>query len=138
MSYDESDDLKYEVIWSANEDTTGVHEVLWVANGWWPEKSASERLRMAEEAIGWALDRGLITLHYDDSDDARALAEHEIPERLREWQAWAIPAGPCLYFWRTEAGEAFFRGRPVPRSWSRRAWTGDARDGGEVDYPDLS
>jgi hypothetical protein len=38
MSYEEGDDLQYEVIWSANEDATGVHEVLWSANGWWPDK----------------------------------------------------------------------------------------------------
>ena len=61
VTYDEGDDLKYEVVWSANEDTTGVHEVLWSANGWWPEKPASERLRMAEEAVRWALDRRLTT-----------------------------------------------------------------------------
>ena len=41
MAYDEGDDLKYEVIWSANEDVTGVHEVLWSANTWWPEKPRS-------------------------------------------------------------------------------------------------
>ncbi len=49
--YDEGDDLKCEVIWSANEDATGVHEVLWSANTWWPDKPASERLRLAEDAV---------------------------------------------------------------------------------------
>ena len=79
VSYEEGDDLKYEVICSANEVATGVHEVLWSANGWWPDKPASERLRIAEDAVWWALDRGLITLHYDQADDARSLAPHEYP-----------------------------------------------------------
>lgn len=138
VSYEESDDLKYEVIFSANEDATGVHEVLWSANGWWPDKSASDRLRMAEEALQWALDRGLITLHYDNTDDARALAAHEIPDRLRDWRTWAIPEGPCLYFWRTDAGEAWIRDKPVPRSWVRRSWAGVKEGTGDIDYPDLS
>jgi hypothetical protein len=85
---------------SANEDATGVHEVLWSANGWWPDKPASERLRLAEDALWWALDRGLITLHYDQAGDARSLAPHEYQERLRDWRTWAIPDGPALYVWR--------------------------------------
>lgn len=138
VAYDEGDDLKYEVIWSANEDVTGVHEVLWSANTWWPEKPVSERLRLAEQAIEWALARGLITLHYEDSADARALAAHEIPERLREWQTWGIPDGPALFFWRTEAGEHWIRTKPVPRSWVQRGWIDVDSSAGDVDFPDLS
>ncbi len=138
MPYREGDDLNYEVVWAANEDVTGVHEVLWTANTWWPDKTASERLRLAEEAVVWAVGRGLITLHYDDSDEARPLAPHEIPERLKEWQTWAIPDGPALYFWRTEAGEDWLKKKPVPRSWVKRAWINVDPTAGEVDYPDLT
>lgn len=138
MTYDEGDDLKYEVVWAANEDATGVHELVWSANGWWPEKPASERLRMAEDAVRWALDRGLIELYDDDSDDARALAPHERDERLRAWQTWAIPDGPVLYFWRTDAGEEWLERKPLPRSWANRAWFGDKGPKGDVDVPDLS
>lgn len=137
MSYEEGDDLKYEVVFSANEDAIGVHEVLWSANGWWPDKRASERLGMAEEALLWALERALITLHYENTDDARALAPHEIPERLRAWQTWAIPDGPCLFFWRTEAGAEWIKEKPVPRSWVKRTSIGVREETGDVDYPDL-
>jgi hypothetical protein len=138
VSYEEGDDLKYEVVWSANECATGVHEALWSANGWWPDKPASERLRLAEIAVQWALDRGLITLHYDDSDDARPLAPQEIPERLSDWRTWSIPDGPELYFWRTELGRRWIRDKPVPRSWVRRTWTGVERETGDVEFPDLA
>jgi hypothetical protein len=138
VSYEEGDDLKYEVIWSANEVATGVHEVLWSANGWWPDKPASERLRLAEDAVWWALDRGLITLHYDPADNARSLAPHEYQERLRDWRTWAIPDGPALYFWRTDAGEVWIKEKPVPRSWVRRSWRGVKEGTGDIDYPDLS
>lgn len=138
MAYLEGDDLKYEVVWSANEDVTGVHELLWSANTWWPDKPASERLRLAEDAIEWALGRGLITLHYDYSAESRALAAHEIPQRLREWQTWAILEGPALFFWRTDAGEEWIRTKPVPRSWAERGWINVDPSAGEVDYPDLS
>lgn len=138
MGYDESDDLKYDVVWSANEDMSGVHEVLWSANAWWPQHAASERLRAAEAALRWALERRLIDLYYGDSNDARPLAKHECDEALRSWRSWAIHDGPCLFFWRTEAGEAFIRDRPVPRSWVRRAWSGVRDDAGDTDFPDLS
>lgn len=138
MSYDEGDDLKYEVVWSANEDTTGVQEVLWSANGWWPEKPASERLRMSEEAVLWALDRGLIDLYYDNSNDARALAVHERDEALRAWRTWAVPDGVVLYFWRTNAGEDWIKRKPVPRSWVRRSWHGGNNELGDVEVPDLT
>ena len=138
VTYDEGDDLKYEVVWSANEDVTGVYEVLWVANGWWPDKPASERLRLAEDALCWALDRGLITLHADDAADTRPLSRDQSAERLRDWRTWAIPDGPELFFWRTDAGERFLADKPVPRSWTRRAWFGADRGAGDVDHPDLN
>jgi len=138
VGYVETDDLKYEVVWSANEDMTGVHEVLWSANGWWPNMAASERLRAAEDAMRWALDRGLVDLYDESTEAAQPLAEHEWDEALRSWRTWAIPEGPCLFFWRTEAGEAFIRERAVPRSWVRRAWRGVRDDTGDIDFPDLS
>jgi len=138
VGYVEADDLKYEVVWSANEDVTGVHEVLWSANGWWPDRTAGERLRAAEEALEWALKRRLIDLYYEDTDDARPLARHEWGEALRARRSWAIPDGPCLFFWRTEAGESFIRDRPVPKSWVRRAWTGARDDAGDINFSDLS
>ncbi len=95
-------------------------------------KPASERLRLAEQAIEWALARGFITLHYDDSDDARALAPHEYAGLLKEWRTWAIPEGPVLYFWRTAEGERWLSAKPTPRSWVRRAWFGGDDGRGEV------
>jgi hypothetical protein len=92
---------------------------------------------MSEEAVLWALDRKLITLHYENTEDARPLAPHEIPERLRAWETWAIPDGPCLFFLATDAGEAWLKEKPVPRSWVRRTWIGLPEGTGDVDYPDL-
>jgi hypothetical protein len=43
VSYEESDDFKCQVILCANEDAPGVHEALWTADGWWPDKSARAR-----------------------------------------------------------------------------------------------
>jgi hypothetical protein len=54
MPYEECDDLKYEVVVSANEDVTGVYEVWWTANTWWPDLPLSVRLQRAEDAISWA------------------------------------------------------------------------------------
>lgn len=83
MAYEQSDDLNYEVVVSANEDVTGVHEVWWVANTWWPDLPLSVRLRRAEDAISWALERGLIALYYDANAEGRQLAPHEVQEALR-------------------------------------------------------
>jgi hypothetical protein len=85
------DELRYEVVFSAGEAAAGVHEVVWAANTWWPEKPASERLRLAEDA-----------------------------ELLREWRTWAIPDGPRLYLSRTAAGDAWLDGlRRPPRRGGR-------------------
>jgi hypothetical protein len=138
VSYDESDDLKYEVVWSANEDVTGVYQVLWTANTWWPEMRASERLARAEDAIRWALGHSLIDLYYEETGDARPLAPHEHDEALRAWQTWAIPDGAPLFFWRTDAGERWLKEKPVPRSWVQRSWLGVKEGTGDVDFPDLS
>jgi hypothetical protein len=137
MAYEESDDLKYEVVVSGNEDVTGVHEAWWVANTWWPDLPLSVRLRRAEDAISWASERGLIALYYDASAEGRQLAAHEVQEALRTWKTWAIPDGPTLYFWRTDKGEEWLRQKPLPRSWWARVWTGAAFPGG-VEHPDLA
>ena len=77
-------------------------------------------------------------LFYDNSDQARALAPHEWDEPLKAWQTWAIPEGPALYFWRTDAGEEWLKRKPVPRSWVKRSWVGIKDQTGGVDVPDLS
>jgi hypothetical protein len=97
-AYEESDDLKYEVVVSANEDVTGVHELWWTTNTWWPDVSLSVRLRRAEDAIVWALEHDLIALYYDANAEGRRLAPHEWPEALRDWRTWTIPEGPRASF----------------------------------------
>jgi hypothetical protein len=92
-AYEESDDLKYEVVVSANEDVTNVHELWWAANTWWPDLPLSVRLRRAEDAILWALERDLIALYYDANAEGRRLAPHEWRDVLRDWRAWAVPEG---------------------------------------------
>jgi hypothetical protein len=136
-AYEQSDDLKYEVVVSANEDVTGVHELWWIANTWWPDVSLSVRLRRAEDAIVWALERDLIALYYDATAEGRRVAPHEWPEVLRDWRTWAIPDGPRVFFWRTDAGEEWLRRKPLPRSWWVRAWNETEFPGG-VEHPDLS
>ena len=137
MPHEETDDLKYEVVVSANEDVAGVYEVLWMANTWWPTVAASVRLRRAEEAVLWAWKQGLIALYYVPDADGRQLAPHEVPEALRSWATWAIPQGPRIFFWRTPKGEEWLRQKPLPRSWWSRVSPCGEFPGG-VEHPDLS
>lgn len=138
VPYDERDDLKYEVVVSATEDVTGVYEVCFVANTWWPSLRVSDRLRMAEDSVQWALDQGLIALYHDALAEGRELAPHEWPEVLRDWRTWAIPEGPPLFVWRTDAGAEWLRRKPLPRSWWVRAWEQGTEFPGGVEHPDLS
>jgi hypothetical protein len=142
MPYEELDDLKYELLWSANEDVTGVWELLATANGWWPHEPASERLRRAESALLWALERELISFYADSRADQAPIPRAEADNLLRDWTTWAIPEGPRVFYWRTEAGQRMFADKPLPASWVRRTWLDpDAmlgkNAGRTVEHPDL-
>jgi hypothetical protein len=123
MTSEELDDLEYEVLWSAAEDVTGVHELLWTANGWWPDKPDDERRRMARDALVWALGSGFVELLAGSSPDATAAVDRgRWGDVLAEEVVWTVPDGPRLFFWRTEAGAEELRDRPVPDTWHERTW----------------
>jgi hypothetical protein len=96
------------VLGDAVDDPTGVYEVWWLANAWYPDWPLSERLRAAEQAVAKLVCDGLVTLGRGDYQDA---ADHPIPlaetaDVLRDWATWAIPQGPDVYMFATDEGVA--------------------------------
>jgi hypothetical protein len=98
----------FEVLGESADDLTGVYEVLWLANTWYPEWLMSERLQVAEQAIARLVSEGLVTLCRGEWEDA---ADHPVPVAetdavLRDWATWAIPEGPHVFIFATDEGRA--------------------------------
>lgn len=97
-----------EVLGNATDDLTGLYEVLWLANAWYPDWPVSARLQVAEQAVAELVSQGLVTLCRGEWEDA---ADHPVPSQetgavLRDWTTWAIPEGPRVFIFATDAGIA--------------------------------
>ena len=97
-----------QVLGDATDDLTGVYEVLWMANSWYPDWPMSCRVHVAEQAVAKLVGEGLVMLCRGDWEDA---ADHpvlleETDAVLRDWATWAIPEGPHVFVFATEEGRA--------------------------------
>ena len=57
-----TDALRREILAQCRGGRIGVHQVLWLANRWYPERRVSERLALAETAVWGLLHERLIGL----------------------------------------------------------------------------
>jgi hypothetical protein len=64
------DALRREVLAQCRCGRIGVHQILWLTNRWYPERRASERLALAEEAVWGLLHEALIGLRRAGPDPA--------------------------------------------------------------------
>jgi hypothetical protein len=101
----EAEELRRSLIADAMDDVIGVYEAWWRANALWPDKSPSERLRIAEEAVQSALDEGLLVIEVGSWQDGTSpVDDAEARRLLKDWATWAIPDGPKVFVWRTDKG----------------------------------
>lgn len=98
------EEFKAAILFTANEDLTGVYVAWWSANTWYPSWPLSERLHYAERAVRELADEGLIDLFRGTWDDAK---RHRVPTDERDAGLLATPTD--------RRG-----GRPCPRLDSRR------------------
>jgi hypothetical protein len=93
-------DFKAEILGQAKEDLTGVYEAWWTANAWYPDRALSERLAMAERAVGELAAEGRIVLCRGTWEDAgsRPVPAEERVAVLHDWATWVIPEGPRVFF----------------------------------------
>jgi hypothetical protein len=97
--------LRRSLLEDAVNDVIGVYEAWWEANTRWPDRPCSERLRLAEQALLSALDEGLVTIEVGSwTDGTKPVDNDEARRLLRDWETWAIPEGPKVFFWCTEEG----------------------------------
>jgi len=89
--------FKVELFDMAVSDTTGVYEVWWRANTLFPEASLSERLQLAERAVGELLAAGLVGLYRGTWDDLLLVAQDEQSAVLRASDTWVVPDGPTVF-----------------------------------------
>jgi hypothetical protein len=94
------DAFKQEILWAGEEDVTGVYEAWWRANTLYPAEPLSVRLAYAERAVRELAAEGLIILCRGTwetaADSPIPVSEHD--SVLREWETWAIPEGPRIFF----------------------------------------
>lgn len=101
------DAYRRELLLDAFAYTNGVYEAWWRANTLFPERALSERLAMAEQAIGDLLAAGLIVLIRDDDDpQGSEVPRSDAEEILKRWDTWAIGSeGIKVHFTTTTAGD---------------------------------
>ena len=103
-----AEDFLVTVLSDAADDLSGVYEVWWQANAWYPGWSLSQRLRLAEDTVARLISDGLVRLYRGDWETAGA---HVVPVEeteavLRDWKTWTIPDGPHVFLFATDEGTA--------------------------------
>lgn len=110
MPSQEAERVRRALITDAKDDAIGVYEAWWSANTLWPEKSPSERLRIAEEAVRSALDEGSVRIEIGSwPEGTTPVDKAEGLRLLNEWATWTIPDGPTVFVWRTDKGIEYVR-----------------------------
>ena len=97
-----------------------MHELLWTANGWWPDKPADERRRMARDALVWALGSGFVELLAGSVAEATAcVGRDRWGDVLAEDVVWTVPDGPRLLLLAHGGGRRGAARPPGPRHLAR-------------------
>jgi hypothetical protein len=100
----ELDALRREILAQCTTARIGVHQVLWLANRWYPERRASERLALAEGALWGLLHEhrvGLRRLGGKAADEAVAQTDWE--GILLDWKTWSDADRPAVLIERRSA-----------------------------------
>jgi hypothetical protein len=102
------EDFLISVLSDAADDLSGVYEVWWQANAWYPGWPLSRRLQLAEDTVSGLVGDGLAKLCRGDWEtaDAHPVPAEETEAVLRDWETWAIPDGPLVFLFTTEEGKA--------------------------------
>lgn len=101
-------DFLVRVLSDASDDLSGIYEVWWQANTWYPSWPLSRRLQLAEDTVARLVREGLVRLYRGDWETA---VSHPIPldeteAVLLAWETWAIPDGPHVFLTATQQGNA--------------------------------
>jgi hypothetical protein len=90
------DPLRREILAQCRAARTPIHDVRATVDGWYPERRASDRLALAEEAVWGLLHEEQITLLRVADDEPVDQADWEAV--LLDWQTWAPvdPAAPAV------------------------------------------
>ena len=103
-----ADEFLIAVLSDAADDLSGIYEVWWQANAWFPSWPLSQRLRLAEDTVRALADDGLVSICRGGWETASAdvVPADETEAVLRDWETWVIPDGPRVFFFATNDGKA--------------------------------
>lgn len=92
------DALRREILAQSRAGPIGVHQALWLANRWYPERRASERLALAEAAVWGLLHEALVRLRQasPDGDADNPVDRSDWEPILLDWRTWADPETPAV------------------------------------------
>jgi hypothetical protein len=123
-----AEDFLTTVLSDAADDLSGVYEVWWQANAWYPGWPLSRRLQLAEDTVTGLVRDGLARLYRGEWETA---GDHPVPSDetealLRKWETWTIPEGPFVFLYATEKGAAMLRDLATIRPTAADATSGTA------------
>lgn len=106
-----AEDFLARVLSDASDDLSGVYEVWWQANAWYPNWPLSRCLQLAEETVARLVHDGLVRLYRGDwkTADSHPIPLNETETVLRAWETWAIPDGPDVFLFATQQGKAMLQ-----------------------------
>lgn len=87
--------IKYEIVSAANEDITGLYEVIWALNSLYPAITKAEKINYSKPAITELLQKGIVDLYRRNWDTrvAEGIKKEKALEIVKNDESWEAPSG---------------------------------------------
>ena len=89
-----TDEIKYEIVTSANEDISGLYEVIWALNSRYPDISEEDKINYIKEAIIDLLENNIINLYLKKwaSNGEEMIDKLKALEIVMKNESWEVPS----------------------------------------------